>query len=328
MNIRGIAGGVLLGLACAVGAGQQVHGGHGVTLPPPPATEQKPVDEQIGGHTVVDPYQWLEDQQSPETRAWITAQNSYTARYLDQVSDRTAISDALGKLERVDRVSVPVWRAGRLFYEKRLAAENQASIYMRTDVHTGLRTPGRVGTVAAEHRHLDPARLGDPDTSVAIADVSDDGRLLLYAVRHGGADEAVYRVLRVPEGNSTAPGNTPQDLPDTLPLARYSGVSLAPDGKGLFYARFSQEGTRVYYHAFGTDAGADALLFGGQFRGETLGEMALIYVSVSDSGHWLFLSIARGVPATREDILVKDLRTPGSPFVPLVYGIEAHMSAV
>ncbi len=302
-RLLALAGFLAIGVSLS---GQQIHGGNGIVLPAPPTTESKPQAQQIGGHTVMDPYQWLEDQGSPQTRAFIKEQNAYTAQYLSQVKNRGAIADALGKLERVDEETTPELRGGRYFYEKRLAAENQASIYMRAS-YTG-----------AEQRLLDPAKLGDANTSVSIADISDDGKLLVYEVRHGGADEAVYRTRVV---------DTREDMPDTLPLARYSGVSLAPDGKGLYYARFSHDGTTVHYHAFGAPAAQDPLLFGKEYRGEPLGEMALIYASVSDSGHWLLLTIARGVPANREDILVKDLRDPKSEFIPLVYRVEAHMSA-
>ncbi len=293
----------------------QADGANSISMPQPPATAGRPAVQQIGGHTVMDPYQWLEDQQSPQTRDWITEQNVYTAKYLSQVKNRNSITQDLGKLERVDEATTPTLRGGRYFYEKRLAAENQASIYVRAESSTS-------GPDGTESRLLDPAKLGDANTSVSIGDISNDGTLLVYGVRHGGADEAIYHVLRLDRE-----GATHTELPDTLPLARYSGVSLAPEGKGLYYARFSHQGTTVHFHAFGTPNEKDALVFGGTYRGETLGELALIYTYVSDSGHWLFLTIGRGVPASREDILVKDLRDPASRFVPLVYGVEAHMSA-
>ena len=283
-----------------------VHGGDGITLPAPPVTAVHSSTEQIGGHAVEDPYAWLEDQQSPETRAWITEQNKYTQSYLAQIKDRASITAALGRLQKVDEETTPTVRSGRYFYQKRLASENQASIYVREGLH------------AEETRLVNPAKLGDANTSVAIADVSDDGQLLVYEVRHGGADEGSYHVLRVDQED---------EYLDVLPSARYSGVALAPDGKGLYYARFSHEGTTVNYHAFGTPLDQDTLLIGKQYRGEALGEMALIGASLSDDNHWLMLSISRGVPATRQDILVRDLRKPGSDFVPLVYGVEAHMAA-
>ena len=287
---------------------QAVHGGNGIALPAPPPTAIETANEQIGGHTVPDPYEWLEDQQSPQTRAWITSQNAYTAEYLRQVKNRPEIAEALARLQKVDEESSPVLRGDRYFYEKRLADENQASIYVRDGLH------------AAEEKLVDPAKLGDANTSVSLGDVSRDGRLVVYGERHGGADEAVYHVLR-------ADGNGYTALPDVLPLARYSGVALAPDGKGLYYARFSHQGTLVEYHAFGTPDAADTPLFGKEYRGEALGEMALIGVGISADDHYLMLSISRGVPAKRQDILVKDLRSAQSQFVPLVYGIEAHMSA-
>jgi prolyl oligopeptidase len=285
---------------------QQVRGGDGIVLPPPPPTAVHMVTEHVGGHNVEDPYQWLEDQQSPQTRAWITEQNKYTQDYLSQLKNRPAITAALDKLQKVNEESTPTVRAGRYFYEMRLADQNQASIYVRAGLH------------APEKLLVNPATLGDANTSVGIADVSSNGKLLVFEERHGGADEGRYHVLRVDTG---------KELPDVLPSARYSGVSLAPDSKGLYYARFSHRGTTVYYHAFGTPDAQDALLFGKEYRGETLGEMALIGAYITNDDHWLILSIQRGVPATRQDILIKDLRKPGSGFVPLVYGIEAHMSA-
>ena len=117
------------------------------------------------------------------------------------------------------------------------------------------------------------------------------------------------------------------ELPDTLPSARYFGANLSPDQKGVYYSRFTHEGTTVWFHKFGTPASADAKIFGGEYHGEKLGEMALVSAYVTDNQRYLMINISHGVPATREDILVKDLRKLDSPIVPLVYGVEAHTSA-
>jgi prolyl oligopeptidase len=95
---------------------QQVRGGDGIVLPPPPPTAVHMVTEHVGGHNVEDPYQWLEDQQSPQTRAWITEQNKYTQDYLSQLKNRPAITAALDKLQKVNEESTPTVRAGRYFY--------------------------------------------------------------------------------------------------------------------------------------------------------------------------------------------------------------------
>ena len=303
---------LLAAVACglhgyAQGAGEPVQGGNGIKLPAPPASVTETVTDQMSGHAVADPYRWLEDQKSPRTRAWINAENQYTARYMDQLSARPKIVEDLTRLQRLDVYTMPTVAGGKYFFEKRLASENQASIYMRN------------GWTGEELRLVDATKLSaDQNTSVQISDISDDGKLLVYGQRHGGADEESLYVL---DTVTKAP------LSDVFPSARYSGVAISPDHQGLYYAVFSHAGTLVRYHAFGHPAADDTLVFGKEYRGEALGEMALIGVHVTDDGHWLMITIARGVPATREDILVKDLRKKGADFVPLVYGLEAHTRA-
>jgi prolyl oligopeptidase len=294
-------------LAAPPASGAAIHGDNGITLPAPPTSAIIPVTDEMSGHAVEDPYRWLEDQKSPQTRAWIDAQNSYTQQYLSQVKNLPEIRNQLTQLQRVDAYTPPVIAGGHYFFTKRLANENQASIYMRT------------GWTGEDIRLVDATKLSqDQNTSVTIADLSQDGTLLVYGVRQGGADEESYHVLNTV---------TKQEMPDVLPSARYNSVALSPDKAGLYYARFSHEGTIVYYHRFGAAVADDTMIFGKEYRGETLGELALIAAEVTDDGHWLIVTISRGVPATREDILIHDLRKPGSDLTPLVYGVEAHTRA-
>ena len=112
-----------------------VKGGNGITLPPPPPTATQPVTEDIHGTSITDPYRWLEDGKAPATRAWIDEQMKYTEQYLSQVKIRPAIMSELAKLERVESYSIPLERGGIYFFKKRLADENQGSIYMRRGLH-------------------------------------------------------------------------------------------------------------------------------------------------------------------------------------------------
>ena len=64
------------------------------------------------------------------------------------------------------------------------------------------------------------------------------------------------------------------------------------------------------------------MILGKEYRGEKLGEIDGVSVRATANGHYLVFRIGRGVPATREDILIKDLRVKDSPIVPLVYGID------
>jgi prolyl oligopeptidase len=285
-----------------------VHGRNGITLPSAPVAAVKPVTDDYFGTKVVDDYRWLEDAKSPQTLAWIKQENAYTQKYLAQVTILPEIRKGLTALERVDDYTMPVLYGGKYFFEKRLADENQASIYMRD------------GWQGKDQRLIDASKLSaDQNTSIHIWGVSDDGGMLMYAEQQGGADQVAIHFYNVKDHTG---------LPDTLPYARYFGASFGPKNQGVYYARFTHEGTDIWYHQFGTPVDMDKNIFGGEYRGQKLGEMALVSDYVTDNQHYLVISISYGVPSTRDDILVEDLRKPDSPIVPLVYGVKAHNSVL
>jgi prolyl oligopeptidase len=285
-----------------------IHGANGITLPAPPVAAINVVTDDYAGAKIDDPYRWLEDAKSPATRAWIGEENAYTQQYLSQISTRPQIATQLTALMRVDQYSMPTLRAGKYFFKKRLADENQGSIYMRNGWH------------GEDQEIIDATKLSaDQNTSVNMVDISDDGNLLVYEIREGGADEGSVHIRDLRTG---------QDLPDILPSARYSGISLNPDNTGLYYAKFTHQGTNVWFHKFATPDDGDQKIFGGEYRGKQLGELDLVSVRVTDNHHSLIVSISHGVPATSEDYLVKDLRTPGSDFQTLVYSVEAHVRVI
>ncbi|HEV2280230.1 MAG TPA: prolyl oligopeptidase family serine peptidase [Acidobacteriaceae bacterium] len=283
----------------------KIHGDNGVTLPPPPVAAVHAVTDAYNGTKVDDPYRWLEDAHSPDTRAWIDEENAYTQQYLSQIHNRPEIVQQLTALERVDEYSMPQIRAGKYFFSKRLADENQASIYIRD------------GFTGQDQRLIDATKLSaDQNTNVSINDISQDGNLLVYGVRQGGADEQSVHLFDVRKR---------QDLSDVLPSARYSGITMNNDDTGLYYARFTHQGTDVWFHKLGTPASDDQKIFGGEYRGQQLGELDLVSVNISDNHHWLIIAIRHGVPATSEDYLVHDLRQPGFDLTPVVYGLKAHV---
>jgi len=321
---------LLLSLALFTAAdAQTIHGRDGIKLPPPPSAEVDPVTDDYFGIKITDNYRWLEDAKSARTRAFIDAQNAYTARYMTQARIRPDVADDLDALERVTRWSVPIQRGGSLFFLKRLAGEEQASICIRRSAlaHVralGARPPGAsngsTATAPKDDRLVDPASLSrDPNTSVRIADVSRDGALLAYELREGGADEATLHVV------DTATGKI---LEDELPLGLYRSVSFTPDGKGIYYARSNRQGTLLYLHTIGTRPSHDTLIFGREFHGEELGSIDLFTASVTDDGRYLVVRISRGIPARRVDIVFRDLTKPGAPFEDLVWGTDARFTAI
>jgi prolyl oligopeptidase len=290
------------------GLAQTIHSREGITLPAPPAAEIKPVVDNYFGIKITDNYRWLEDRKSPETQAFIDAENAYTERCLKQARIRPQLVDGLDELERVSRWSLPMERNGSYFFTKRLAGEAQASIYVRR------------GWTAKDERLVDPAALSrDPNTSVSLEDVSRDGGLVAYRLRQGGADETSIHVLNVKTGKT---------LEDELPSARYENVTFAPDGASFYYARVDKAGTLLYQHRLGTRKAADKLIFGREFHDELLGPNDLFSAELTGDGRYLVIEIDRGVPARRVDIVFRDLTKPGSYFDILVWGLDSRFSAI
>jgi prolyl oligopeptidase len=267
----------------------------------PPETPVEKVQEVLHGVALVDPYRWLEDQNSPRTRAWIASQNEYTQSVLKAFPQRAALTKRLEALLKVDVETTPIKRGNRYFFSRRLANQDQAVLYVRD------------GLDGKDLVLVDPSGLSaDHTVSVNLMDVARDGKLMAYGVRQGGEDEVAVQFLDV---------DAKKDLKDTLPKARYSGLSIKPDNSGFYFTRFGKEGPRVYYHQFGTEAGADRLLFGDGF-----GPEKIINSALSEDGHYLQITVLYGAAADKTEIYFQDVAA-GGPITPLVNDIEARFRA-
>lgn len=296
---------------------QTIRSRDGITLPAPPVVESQPVVDDYFGTKVTDNFRWLENAKSPETRAFIDEQNAYTTRYLKQARIRSQVVDDLDPLEHTTRWSIPIQRAGNYYFMKRLAGEEQASIYVRHG-WTGAAATKAAGATKDE-RVVDPSSFSrDTNTSVRLADVSRDGLLVAYQVRQGGADESTIRVYSITRKKA---------LEDEIPAGVYYSVFFSPDGKGLYYARTDAKGTLLFLHMLGTRISDDKLIFGREFHGELLGPIDLFNAQITDDDRYLVITIRRGVPPTRVDICFRDLKKPGAPFDVLVWGLDSRFSA-
>ena len=266
----------------------------------PPRTRIDNMTETLHGVTVNDPYRWLEDQDSPETRAWIKAQNDYSSSVLGALPFRNRIRERLTQLLKIDTISTPFARGGRYFLTKRRADQNQAAIYVRN------------GLNGKDEVLVDPNTMSaDQMTSVQIQDVSPDGKLLVYGLRQGGEDEVTISLLDV---------DSRKELPDRLPKGRI-GVSLKPDKSGFYYSKFiNNVGGRIYYHAMGTDAARDVEVFGKGY-----GPAVAVFMNVSPDGRYLFLYASHGSAGDKTELYFQDLKTNG-PIKTIVSDIDAGFS--
>jgi prolyl oligopeptidase len=272
-----------------------------VEVPRPPSTKRVNVTETIHGVTVTDPYRWLEDQDSPDTRAWIEAQNAYARALLDPLPARQRLAARFEQLLRVDRTGMPTVRNGRYFFGRKRVQDEQAILYWRRGLHGKDR-------VLFDPNPLTP----DHSSSVSLMDVSLDGRRAAVGVQQGGQDEVEVRILDVDGG---------KELPDRLPRSHVESISFIADASGFYYSHLIPlQGRRIYFHRMGTDPAADPVIFGAEYGPDTMVEE-----SISEDGRWLAILVYRGW--SQNDVFVQDLKE-GGPIRPIVVGVDATFGPV
>jgi prolyl oligopeptidase len=262
---------------------------------PPPSARTDNFRESFHGEELVDPYHWLEDSGSSETRKWIDAQNLYAHSFLNAQPVRQEISTGLTQMMHHDHISAPVFRNGYYYFYKRGADQDLWSFYRRKQAD------------GKDELLLDPHVLSpDSGTSLSEFGVSDDGELVAYGVRLGGQDETDLRLLDV---------KSHQDLLDRFPRSLYRGFAFKKDGSGFYYAVGSREsGQRIRYHVLGTDIAKDIEVFGQGFGADTW-----IDPMVSEDGRYLLISVQRGW--AQGDLYIQNLEKGGA-IQPLVKGLD------
>src|SRR5437764_278091 len=272
-------------------------GGAGASPIEAPRTQVHEVKDLLHGVEIIDPYRWLEDQNSPETRSWIDAQNAYTESLLSKVAGREKIKQRLNSLLKIDAMGSPSVRNGRYFFFRRLADQDQGSICMRN------------GLQGKDEVLIDPLPLSSDHTiSLAFDAISRDGTLLAYSIRQGGEDEVTPHLFDV---------ETRKDLADQPPKARYSGISILPDKSGVYYSKVTPDGPRVFFHKIGGSSAQDAEIFGKGYGAEKI-----IGAGVSEDGHYLILTVLYGAASKKTEVYVQDLAGKG-PIIPIVNDVDA-----
>jgi prolyl oligopeptidase len=251
-------------------------------VPAPPETPRGDVVEEIHGVSIADPYRWLEDQESPQTRAWIDSQNRYTDSFLDQLKTREPIEKRYTELLKVDYTGIPAEAGSRYFFTRRDTGQDLRVICMRD------------GLDGEDQVLIDPHPWSKDHTiSASFEGTSPNGELLVYGIRKGGEDEVAIHLFDVAAR---------QDMPDSLPRARYFGISVMPDLTGFYYTRFGAEGSRVYFHKMGTPLSADRLIFGVGYD-----PVHIIFAGISEDGKYLLVHVMYGSSADKTDVFIKQI---------------------
>ncbi|MGY4633082.1 prolyl oligopeptidase family serine peptidase [Thermostichus sp. OS-CIW-29] len=287
----------------------------------PPSYPDPTVVDIYHGQPVPDPYRWLEDLDSEQTRAWIEAQNHLTFNYLQQIPARQRIRERLTQLWNYEKYSQPFKEGGRYFYFKNDGLQNQSVLYTQESLEGQARVL------------LDPNTFSEDGTvalaGIAISRARDSGaehagRYLAYGLSRSGSDWQEWKVRDIETG---------EDLPDHLRWIKFSGVSWTLDGQGFFYSRYDEPAPgseyesanyfqKLYYHRLGTSQSEDVLVYHRPDQKEWG-----FAGGVTEDGNYLIISVWRGTDP-KNLIFYKDLRDPQSPVVELIREFEAEYSFV
>ena len=228
----------------------------------PPAAK-RPVSETLHGVTVIDDYRWLEDDASPEVRAWVREQNALTRKVLDAVAQRPEIARRVGELMRAQTVSRHgiQYRGGIVFALKDAPPKNQATLVALP----------RTLDVSRERVVVDPTVL-DPSgrTAIDFYKASYDGKHVAVSLSLNGSEDGTAYVFEVDTGKR---------LGDTVPRVAYptagGSIEWAADSRGFYYTRYPSPGERpeadlpfyqtVWFHRLGTPVSADRYVIGREF---------------------------------------------------------------
>jgi prolyl oligopeptidase len=241
-----------------------------------PEAERLDLVEVMHGHSVADPYRWLEDSADPRTQQWCERQDElfswWQARWLGH-EDRERLRDSLAALADAGTISAPVWRGARQFFTRRSPGQD----------HAVLLTAGPDG---AERVLIDPSA-PDPTGQTTLDGwfPSWEGDLMAYLLSAGGTEESVLQVMDV---------TTAETVDGPIDRTTHSVVAWLPGGAAFYYRRRPAPGgdgtgPRIYLHRVGTSPDHDALVFGA-----SPGRVAYPVPAVSHDGRWLLMEVDRG----------------------------------
>jgi prolyl oligopeptidase len=278
----------------------------------PPAQRGDHVDE-YHGIKILDPYRWMEDIDSPATRAWVEAQAQLTSDYLAAIPGHARIAQRLKEIWNFERWRPPEKHGAQWFYVHNSGLQDQSVLFATAD----LEQPARV---------LLDANTLSKDGTIAFkgAGYSDDGRLMAYGLSEAGSDWEVWRVRDVASG---------KDLPDEIRWAKFTGASWRKDGSGFYYSGYAASAAgqslkapnqyhKVFFHRLGTPGSQDA-----QIYGRTDDPDWFVGGQVTDDGHYLIVAANHGTDV-KNTLLAADLSAEGSAVAPVIAEPRANYTFI
>ena len=302
MKLRApLSAGLLITVALAAACGEKNKENSGNEQPALVYPKTRKVDtvHTYFGVKINDPYNWLEDDKSDSTAAWVDAQNKVTNAYLEKIPFRDKIKNRLREIWNYEKMSAPYRKGNRYFFSRNNGMQNQSVLFMKD------------GLAAAEKLLIDPNTLSkDGTVSLGGTSVSKDGKYMAYSISRAGSDWNEFYVLDIASG---------KQMSDEIKWSKFSGAAWK--GNGFFYGRYDEpkgselssanENQKVYFHSVGEPQSKDVLVYkDAAHPNRSFG------TEVSDDERWLILSTYQSTSGN--GLMVKDLSKPNAQFQTII----------
>lgn len=227
-------------------------------MAPPPAAPQHVTESDHFGHTLRDPYAWMEDGlASSELKAWLVQQDGYARTVLASLPGREQMQRRMRELsEDVHDVPEAHLINGLTFFLDRAIGKEKPTLQVR-DARGANRVLVDIESSSA--------------TSIDFIAPSPRGRYVAYGLSVGGTEDSVLHVIEVGSGR---PAMRP------LERCRFAAVAWLADESGFYFVREAERRPNAPRSEFYTDfdvylrrldrPGEDIAVFGKKGAGSEL----------------------------------------------------------
>jgi prolyl oligopeptidase len=269
-----------------------------------PVTTKTAQTDDYFGTKVSDPYRWLEDDKSEQTKTWVTEQNKVTFSHLDKIPYRKNFKEAIEKVFNYPKYSAPFRKGDWFYFYKNNGLQNQSVLYRQK------------GLTGKPEEVIDPNKLSKEGTTrLTVFNLCKDGAYAVVGLSEGGSDWQTYYVRDMATG---------KNLEDKMEWVKISGVAW--EAHGFYYSRYpvpeqgasalsvKNENHQLWFHKVGTAQADDKLIY------EDKNNLQRFHTaSTSEDEKFLYLNLSdRGKGLDGNGIYAMDLTSAERKFYPVV----------
>ncbi len=276
-----------------------------------PQTKKVDVKDNYHGIEIADPYRWLEDDNSAETKAWVEEQNRVTFEYLSQIPFRDKVKARLTEMWNYPRIGSPSKAGAWYYFYKNDGLQNQGVIYRQ------------IGLNGAPEVFIDPNKLSS-DGTAALGSISfsKNYKYCAYTLAQSGSDWQEISVMDA---------ITKKVLVDKIQWVKFSGISWKGD-EGFYYSRYPEPDEKsrlskqnqfhqVYYHKMGRPQSEDVLIYK-----DDVHPLRNVGASLTEDNRFLILTTSEGTSGN--EVWIKDLKNNQKEFSLLIPGFTTESDII